>query len=226
MNKSFWKIFFCVFFLPLIFFMPQIVHAEKTDWADKSYYFKGVKRIVLFDVTSAVNVAGTDAVRYKIQGDYLDKAKKTKCVIITEDQARQMLNLEPSDRYAVREAIKNNISAIADAWVECHITDWENSYYIVPARTVFENKRMSRWIRRSDGTSWEEVYYVTVPVTYPPYRVDVSNLSVSFKAFGANNHSVIFARDDVRSRNDAQAQKDMFGRMCNSFFEDFGKKVR
>lgn len=206
--------------------MPQIVHAEKTDWTDKSYYFKGVKRLVLFDVTSSINIAGTDAVRYKIQGDYIDKARKTRCIIITEDQARQMLNVSHLDRYSARETIKNNIASIADGWVECNITNWEDTYYIVPARTVMEEKKMSRWVRRSDGSAWEEVYYVTVPVTYPPYRVDVSNLSASFKIFGVNTYNVIFARDDVRSRNDPSAQKDMFGRMCNSFFEDFGKKVR
>ena len=220
------KIFFCVFFLPIIFLLPQTVHAEKTDWVDKSYYFKGVKRIVLFDVTSSVEIAGTEAVRYKIQGDYTDKASKTKCTIITEDQARQMLGVSAMDRYTARDVIKNNIQSIADAWVECNITTWKDSYYIVPARTVWESKKMSRWHRRSDGSSWEETYYVTVPVTYPPYRVDVSDLAVSFKAYGANNHSAIFVRDDVRSRNDAVAQKDMFGRMCNSFFEDFRKNMK
>ena len=37
---------------------------------------------------------------------------------------------------------------------------------------------------------------------------------------------MIFARKDVRDREDFQAQKGMFGRICNSFFEDFGKKIR
>ena len=220
------KIFFCVFFLPMIFFMPQIVHAEKTDWADKSYNLKSVKRIVLLDVTSNVNLNNLGAVQYKIQSDYQDKSKKSKCTVITEEQARQMLNLNNMDKNSARNAIKNNIGTIADAWLECNISIWKDSYYIVPARTVWEDKRMTRRHRNSDGSTWEEVYYITVPVTYPPHRVDVSDISASFKVFGANNHDVIFARDDVRSRNDANAQKDMFGRMCNSFFEDFGKKVK
>lgn len=206
--------------------MPQIVHAEKTDWFDRSYDFRSVRRIVVLNVTSTAYVGNLEAVRYKLQGDYVDKARKSKCMVITEDQAIQMLNLGYLDRNSAREAIKSNIRAIADAWVECNISVWKDDYHIVPARTVWEEKKMTRWHRRSDGSSWEEVYYVTVPVTYPPYRVDTSDITASFKIFGASTYNVIFARDDVRSRNDAAAQKDMFGRMCNSFFEDFGKKVK
>lgn len=221
------KFFLCVFFLPLIILLPQIVHAEKTDWFDKSYNFRGIKKIVLFDVTSSVAVEGNEAVRFKIQGDYQDKAsKKTKCEIITEDQARKLLGLSTQDRYTARDIIKNNISTIADAWIECNIGLWKDSYYIVPARTVWEDRKMTRHHRRSDGTSWDETYYITVPVTYPPYRVDVSDLAVSFKVYGANNGSEIFVREDIRSRNDAVAQKNMFSRMCNSFFEDFKKKIK
>ena len=33
-------------------------------------------------------------------------------------------------------------------------------------------------------------------------------------------------REDNRDRDDADAQKDMFGRMCNSFFEDLNDKLK
>ena len=214
--------FFGAFFLLMFLLTAQNVHAEKTDWADKSFNFKTVKKIVVFDIDSAVNLSSYgDALKYKIRSDYFDKAaKKTKCQIITEEQARQMLG------GVSREVLKQNIGSIADAWVECKIKVWKDSYYIVPEHTVWEQKRMTRTHRRSDGSSWEEIYYITVPVTYPPRRVDVSDIAVSFEAFGAQTKQPIFARDDVRKREDAQAQKDMFGRICNSFFEDFGKKVR
>jgi hypothetical protein len=42
----------------------------------------------------------------------------------------------------------------------------------------------------------------------------------------ARNGEAVFARKDVRDRQDYQAQKGMFGRITNSFFEDVGKKIR
>ena len=224
--RTFSKIIFCVFLLPIIFLLPQTVHAEKTDWADDSFNFKSIKRIVLLDVTANVNFNSMGATAYKIQSDYQGKASKTKCTIITENQAKQILGLNSANESSVREAIKNNITSIADAWVECDIPIWKDSYYIVPEQTVWESRKMSRWHRRSDGSSWEETYYITVPVTYPPRRVDVSDISATFKVFDAKTGKVIFIRDDVRNREDASAQKDMFGRMCNSFFEDFRKKMK
>lgn len=216
------KNFFGAIFLLMFFLSSQSVHAEKTDWLDKSFNFKSVKKIVVFDIDSAVNLSNYgSAVQHKVRSDYFDKAtKKTKCQVITEEQARQMLG------GVSREILRKNIGEIADAWVECKIKTWKDSYYIVPEHTVWEQKRMTRTHRRSDGSSWEETYYITVPVTYPPRRVDVSDIAVSFEAFGAQTGQSIFARDDVRKREDAQAQKDMFGRICNSFFEDFGKKVK
>lgn len=215
------KVLIKIFLCAVMILIPQIVSAEKIDWQDNNFNFKAVKRIVLFNITSAVDLSSYgSAIQYKIQSDYIDKAKKSRCMIITEEQAKQMLGVNG------RDAIKQNISAIADAWVECKIKNWKDSYYIIPARTVWEDKRMTRKHRNRDGSTWEETYYITVPVTYPPRRVDVSDITTTFEIFSANTKNPIFVRDDVRSREDAQAQKNMFGRMCNSFFEDFGKKVK
>ena len=37
---------------------------------------------------------------------------------------------------------------------------------------------------------------------------------------------MIFGREDVRDREDADAQLGMLGRMSNSFFSDFAKKIK
>ena len=215
------KVLLKIFLCAIIILIPQLANAEKTDWQNNNFNFKSVKRIVLLNVTSNVDLSGYgSAIQYKVHQDFIDKAKKSRCMVITEDQAKQMLSVTG------RDAIKNNISSVADAWVECKIKNWQDSYYIVPAHTEWEQKKMTRRHHRSDGSSWEETYYVTVPVTYPPRKVDVSDLAATFEIFSANTGEPIFVRDDIRKREDFQAQKDMFGRMCNSFFEDFGKKVK
>ena len=106
------------------------------------------------------------------------------------------------------------------------IKDWSDDFYIVPERTVWENKKMYRTVRNRDGNRYEEEYYVTVPVTYPPYRVDVSKIAVEFKVYDALTGQMVFGREDVRDREDRRAQDGMYGRICNSFFQDFRKLIK
>ena len=216
------KIFGAVLLLTFLI-LPQIVSAEKTDWKDSNYNFKRVRTVVLLKIKSEADLRRvSNAVQMKVEGDYLNSSRKLKCQVLTEDQARRMLGITN----ASQDRLKSSLSDIADMWIECDIRVWKDSYYIVPARTVWEEKKRTRKIRNRWGYWEEESYYESVPVTYPPYRVDTSDIIADFEAHDARTGRVVFTREDNRSRNDAQAQKDMFGRMCNSFFEDLGKRIK
>jgi len=218
-----WKKLFAVTFLVALMSLPQFVSAEKTDWSDKSYNFRKVRTIVIFDIDeSRIPDDVGNAIIRKIEGDYNSNANKLKCEVLTENQARRLLNL-PN---ASQNALKNVVADIADLWIECKITKWKSSYHIVPARTVWEKERRTRRYRNSWGEWAEETYYERVPVTYPPHRVDTSDIIADFEVYDARTGNVVFSREDDRSRDDENAQKDMFGRMCNSFFSDFGKKIK
>jgi len=199
--KNFLKIF-CRIFLVAIFLLPQNVFAEKTDWSDKSYNFKSVKRVAVMEFDTNQNFGRSQAMQRKIAEDYEGATKKLKREVV--------FGKDPS----------------ADVFVQFKVTNWDSNFYIVPERTVWEQKRFTRRIRNNNGDWVEETYYQTVPVTYPPRRVDVSEVSVSFEAFDTNTGKMIFAREDVRSREDRDAHEGMFKRICNSFFEDLGKKMR
>ena len=216
------KIFGAVLLLTFLI-LPQIVSAEKTDWKDSNYNFGRVRTVVLLNINSEADLRRvSNAVQMKVEGDYLNSSRKLKCQVLTEDQARRMLGITN----ASQDRLKSSLSDIADMWIECDIRVWKDSYYIVPARTVWEEKKRTRKIRNRWGYWEEESYYESVPVTYPPYRVDTSDIIADFEAHDARTGRVVFTREDNRSRNDAQAQKDMFGRMCNSFFEDLGKRIK
>ena len=208
---------FGVMFLLVCMILPQSVFAEKHDYKDKDFSFRGIRRVVIMNLSSDtdLHIKGNVFVQ-KIRNSYYDNARKLKCEIITEDQARQMTG--SSDPRA--------ISQIADAWIQCNIKDLSDDYYIVPERTTWEQKKMYRTVRDRDGRTYEESYYITVPVTHPPYRVDVSKISVTFEVYDARSGKMIFGRDDVRDREDKDAQDGMFGRICNSFFQDFGKLIK
>ena len=194
------KKFLGVVFALCCLLMPQIVSAEKTDWADKSFNFKAVRKIVLHNIQTETALGNVGKIQQqKMLSSYLDGAKKLKCEVVSDGEG--------------------------DLIVECKITKWSNNFYIIPERTVWEQKTMYRTRRDRDGNRYEEKYYVTVPVTYPPRRVDVSDLIVNFEVYDAAGN-LVFGREDNRTREDAEAQIGMFGRMCNSFFSDFGKKIK
>ena len=217
------KKLFAVILLSALMILPQIVSAEKTDWSDSRYNFRKVRTIVIFDLdTGAVPGNVGNAIMRKIEGDYINNSNKLKCEVLTENQARRLLNM-PN---ASRNALKDNIYNIADLWIEGNIVKWKSSYHIVPARTVWESQKRTRRVRDRWGYWVEETYYENVPVTYPPYRVDTSDIISDFEVFDARTGRAVFSREDDRSRDDENAQKDMFGRMCNSFFSDFGKKIK
>ena len=194
------KKFLGVVFVLCCLLMPQIVSAEKTDWADKNFNFKAVRKIVLHNIQTETTLGNVGKIQQqKMLSSYLDGAKKLKCEVVSDGEG--------------------------DLIVECKITKWSNNFYIIPERTVWEQKTMYRTRRDRDGNRYEEKYYVTVPVTYPPRRVDVSDLIVNFEVYDAAGN-LVFGREDNRTREDAEAQIGMFGRMCNSFFSDFGKKIK
>ena len=222
------KKFFGAILLLTILTLPQNVSATKTDWFDRNYNFRNVRTVIVFDMTVSpgLNYGGPVVMR-NIQDTFVQNARKNlKCEIITEAQARQRLGLEYSNPEYARRAIMDNAYKIADAWVVANVDNLANTYYIEPERTVWESRTERRRYYDRYGNRREETYTIQVPVTYPPRRVDISTIEMTLQAYETRRGEMIFARRDVRDREDYQAQAGMYGRICNSFFEDFGKKIR
>ena len=230
------KKFFGVMLLLTILILPQAVSAEKTDWYDRNYNFHNIRSIIVFDATFSKNLDYDYSIELlNLQDSFMQDSRKLKCTIITEAQARRDIgyrigmdldSLAYSNPAEARQIIMQNAYTIADAWIIGNVDNMENTYYIQPARTVWETRRETRTHRDSYGHRREETRYIQVPVTYPPRRVDVTSIQMTLEVHEARNGYLIFARKDVRDREDYQAQKGMLGRIANSFFEDVGKKIR
>lgn len=231
------KKFFGVILLLAIMSLPQAVSAEKTDWFDRNFNFRNIRTVIVFDLTTnqGSDYGGSIALR-NMQDTFIQNAQKNlRCNVMTEAQARRTLayqlgmdleSLAYSNPLQARKVIIDNAYRIADAGVFGNVDSWENNYYIEPEHTVWESKRETYTYYDHHGRRHEETRYIQVPVTYPPRRVDVSTIQMTLQVFEARRGEMIFARKDVRDREDYQAQKGMFGRICNSFFEDFNKKIR
>ena len=213
--------------------LPQNVSATKTDWFDRNYNFRGIRTVIVFDMTVSpgLNYGGPVVMR-NIQDIFVQNARKLKCEIITETQAYRELsyqlgmNLDNMNPAQARRIVMENAYRIADAWVVANVDNLANTYYVEPARTVWESRTERRKYYDRHGNRREETYTVQVPVTYPPRRVDISTIEMTLQAYEARRGEMIFARRDVRDREDYQAQAGMYGRITNSFFEDLGKKIR
>lgn len=229
------KFFGAIVLLALIV-LPQTVSAEKTDWYDRGFNFRNIRTVIVFDATFSDPSGYPNMIELRnLQDTYIQNARKLKCNVITETQARREIGyqlgmdldlLARSNPLQARQLIMQNAYRIADGWVTANVDNLQNTYYIEPARTVWEQKRESRVFYDAWGNRREETYYIQVPVTYPPRRVDVTSIQMSLQLFEARRGDVIFARKDVRDRQDFQAQKGMFGRITNSFFEDVGNRIR
>ena len=230
------KKFFGVILLLAILTLPQSVSATKTDWFDRNYNFRNIRTVILFDMTISPGIDyGGSVVLRNIQDIFVQNSSKLKCNVITERQAYRDLgyqlgmNLEEMAYYnplQARQVVMQNAYRIADAWITANVDNLANTYYVEPARTVWEQRKERRTYRDRHGNRQEEVYYVQVPVTYPPRRVDISTLEMTLQLYEARRGTPIFERRDVRDRQDYQAQLGMYGRITNSFFEDVGKKIR
>ena len=234
-SRGVWRrIFFALLLSVWMALLPQAASAEKTDWKDKSYDFSRVQRILVYDVDlSAANLGSEMKIR-KFSGDYPEYAKKLGCEILTEDQARRRISLAigvdldalaKTDPTKAQSLFTENLPKVADAYIKGRVLKWENTYYIQPERTVWEQKRIDRSYRDHNGRWVNDYYYVTVPVTYPPRRVDVSTLNMSFEAYDARTGKMFFGREDDRDREDYDAQDGMYERICKSFFGDLGGKL-
>ena len=224
---------FGVMLIAVMLALPQSVFAEKTDWFDRGFSFRNIRTVIVLDVTftPGLNYGGAIELR-NFQDTFLQNSRKLKCNIITEADARRQLsyqlgmNLDGMSYEQARHVIIDNAYRIADAWVLANVDNLTHDSYMVPARTVWEQKRETRTYYDAWGNLREESYYVQVPVTYPPYRVDNTGIQMTLQMYESRGGALIFARKDVRDRDDYQAEGGMFGRITNSFFEDVGKRIR
>ena len=184
----------------LLLCLPQSASAEKTDWSEPGYSFRGVGTVILENISfeTSTREVPTIAIK-KLQGELVKGTNKLKCQVLTADQA-------------------NVVGATADLIVRTKIKYWHNSFYIIPEHTEWETRTVYR--------NKDEKVSILVPVTYPPRRVDVSDIIADFEVYDARTGKMVFMREDNRSREDSNAQTNMFGRMANSFFSDLNKKLK
>lgn len=206
-----WRILALALCLMMMSALPA--SAEKTDWADSSYDFSKIKRVLVYDVTfSEKSELNDDLMEDVLKEDYLKIASRPKYTLVRPDKAAV---LSPEDPHLA-----------ADVYVTAELLKWHDDYYIKPAYTSWETRRGTRTVKRSDGKRYEETYTYTVPVNHPPQTIYTSTVRIRFEVFDSKTGKRVMARDELRLRDNSEhGQKGIFGRISKSFFDSLGKKI-
>ncbi len=209
--------------------------AEKSDWKDPSYDFSRVRRVLVCDADFSAAEFSSSMKAHKYAQEYIEYAKKKLgCEVVTYEQFLRRASLmagvdieklQQTDNDRAQALFDEYLPKVVDAWINGKALDWKNDYYIVPERTVWEQRRMDRSYRDAKGVWRTDYYYITVPVTYPAHRVDYSRLNMTFEVYDAKTGQMIFGREDRRDRDGYDEHDGMFERICKSFFGDFGNKL-
>lgn len=215
------KIFGALLVLAL-FALPQKVSA--IDRIDSSFDFRNLRAVIVLDMTvdSRFNVGGNSGL-LSLQ-NLLDKnSRRLGCTVYTQQQALQMLGMSGLDPVQARRFIMQNAYQIADAWIEADITAWETKSYVEAERTVWESRNRAEIYGYNETMKKDEQRQV--PVTYPPQRVDVSTVQVTFEVFDARRGMKIFEREDSLTRKTFQSHLNLFDEMSDSFFVEVARMI-
>ena len=206
-----WRILIAALCLLMASALPA--SAENTEWADSSYDFSKIQRVLIYDVTVSEKAGlDDDLLEQVIQEDYMKIASRPKYHVIRQDSAKAMSPEDPNQA--------------ADVYVKAELLKWQDGYYIKPAYTSWETRRGTRTVKRSDGKRYEETYTYTVPVDHPPQTIYTSTVRIRFEVFDSKTGKRVMARDELRLRDNSEhGQKGIFGRISKAFFDSFGKKI-
>ena len=215
--------------------LSGVAGAEKRDWADSEYDFSHVRRVLLFDLDTGQMPDST--IDRRQAEDIFRRFAKDKIGerLIRLEEAAHLLDpqidadvtaLLTSDRERAAVLIREHAQRVADVWIEGRVDTWENDSYIREAYTEWEQKAYTRILKDSEGKTYEETYYVTVPVHHPACRVWYSDIHAVFEVRSAASGKLLMTREDDRQRNGKNQQDSMFERICKSFYHDLAKKIR
>ena len=219
----FLKKFFGALLVLTLLALPQKVFA--VDRIDSSFDFRNLRAVIILDmnVDSRFNIGGTAGLN-SLQNLLEKNSRRLGCTVYTQQQALQLLGVSGLDSVQGRRYIMENAYQIADAWIDAEITSWETQSYVEAERTVWESRNRDEIYGYNQNLQKAEQRQV--PVTYPPQRVDVSTIQVTFGVYDARRNLKVFEREDALTRKNFQVHLNLFDEMSNSFFAEVANLIR
>ena len=233
------KKFFGILFLLVTLIFSQPVHAEKTDWFAQNYDFRGIRSVILLDVTvnPELDYGGMIGLR-GLQNTFRNRCRQVlypQIQFFSEDEAmifigtQLNMNLEKLSLENPTEArliVMNNAWRMADAFILGSIESWGDRSYTPSSNISYAKIVENRTYYDERGHARPDTVIVPLPAQYLPEGTDVPAIGMILRAYSTKNESIIFERYEMRIRRSDESQTELFSSMCESFSKDFLSKIR
>ncbi len=214
--------------------LTGVAGAEKTDYRNPNYNFKGIKSVLLFDMNlEQVNIEN-DIIAKNLQENYELMAQKYKLSLVPMDTVLRKMSLAlgkdldllyDSNPEESKEVFGQHVGEYVDAYVTAKILKYESETTYHPAYTSDEIKTKFVTDVDRDGNKHQRPIEYVETVYHSDYYSTEFYVTTEFRAYDAKTHEEIFSRLDERhyySKIGTGASEDS----CKEFFKDFAKLVR
>ena len=216
--------------------------AEKQDNRDKSCNFKNIKTVVLCNMDfSQVNL-DSHILEKELSGLYEGKSSESKLNVLNGEQLARKISLstgqdldmlEKNDKETYNKICGEYLPEYADAYVVGQLVEYKTQtvHHTVESSWSVDNgsSANSDWEKQWDAM-WDDSdktkgISVRKRVEYKEYDSTEFEVTVEFHVYDSKTNKEIFSRRDSRSKQTDDGE-EMFNRICENFFHDFGKLTR
>lgn len=237
-GKTFGERFFpqvVLVYLMAFLLLTGTASAQVEQWTESGYNFKGVQKLLVYDLDISAVKLESDIAEKNFINDYWEQAKKQKIAILTEQRAANQISLlefKDIDRLrqtnpaAAEEMWKTNLPKVVDAYAKMQYLKYEYTSRVVPAHTEWRTRYIRHTYYDRDGRKHEERIPEQYPEFVPEKTIWTLHQQIRFDVYDAKTDQCIYSRNEVRSDDYAGDGRDIFVKIVRNSFKDFVKKCQ
>ena len=222
-----------------ILLLTSTVFAEKQEWVDKTFDFKQVKRILVYDPNVAKHLRN-GITEKEIQEIFSAKLKFPKEVqvitfselleLITRDTGVNPGLLYSTDPNKAIAFINENIPKYADISISTNVLEYSIGKEYREGYTYQTTDYQTAYVYGQNGTTTVQAP-VTTNHSVSGRNIPVAYSSVRWDVFYTKTGTAVFSRLEDRARANPTAfnntkPKDLYRRILDSFFDDLSDKIQ
>jgi len=205
--------------MTIVVSVPLAVHAEKDDWSDSSYAFPKIKTVLVYNLdTSEAASIKNDIVAKTLQDAYLARAKKN------GSSVRTALQIAPPASQPPASPAVSTVSA-ADVYIKARLMQYNQDSSFVAAHTEWRSQWIDRVVYDRDGRPYTVSQEITVPEYVPDTYIPNTTVTLRFDMYDAKTGSVVFSREETRTRYSSDDTMGVYKRIVDAFFKTLKEKM-
>jgi len=203
MNKSVPNLSWCnillLSLLAFIFLLP-IASAKPQDWTDRSYSFKSIQKVYVYDMDMAGKVS-SDIENRNLQQIFHDRAAER-----------------------LHAAHPVNSELIMDAYIKASVLTYQVTQRVIPAHQ--ETRYRTEHIHYTEkGQKRTLSYSVPYQVYVPEEVIPTSQVRLRFDVYDAKTNQAVFSRDDTRIDDYSTDLQRTYDKLVTAFYKELDKKI-